>query len=284
MDDATVHLRMLARKIVDEARSRVPLRAALLAGSAGRGDADFYSDVDLLLYVDEIPSAEVLDEIREAVGGTDAFPIGEATEHVVGVDFDLDGVRSQVIFFTVEGLESHLDQLLERLEGIDSPLQKILIGLQEGLPLHGEALLESWRARVGAYPEPLRRAMIRKHWRFFPLRFYDETIAARDTEIWRMEMLVNAAFNLLGVLAGLNRLYFTKDQLKRTRRLVAGMRLAPVDLVDRLEALFRLEPSAAADELEALIEETRVLVLSELPDLELSMRFRAGARQQPWGP
>ena len=37
--EATQHLRRLARRIVAEALERVPLRAALLAGSAGRGDA-----------------------------------------------------------------------------------------------------------------------------------------------------------------------------------------------------------------------------------------------------
>jgi hypothetical protein len=37
MHEATKHLRALASRIVDEALERVPLRTALLAGSAGRG-------------------------------------------------------------------------------------------------------------------------------------------------------------------------------------------------------------------------------------------------------
>jgi predicted nucleotidyltransferase len=282
MEDATAHLRALARRIVDVTLAHVPLRAALLAGSAGRGDADFYSDIDLLLYVDEIPRGTVLDEILAEIGATDAFPFGEADEHERAVDFDLGGVRAQVAFSTVERFESHLDRLLDRLEELDSPLQKLPIGLLEGMPLHGDALLERWRARVRDYPEPLRRAMVKTHWRFFPLAYYGEAIATRDAELFRIEMLVNAAFNLLGVLAGLNRLYFARFQLKRTRRLVAGMRLAPDDLADRLEALFRLEPAAAAEELERLVEETRSLVLTELPDLELSTRYRGDARHRPW--
>jgi predicted nucleotidyltransferase len=55
MQAATEYLRRQARRIVDAALERVPLKAATLVGSAGRGDADFYSDLDLLLYVDELP-------------------------------------------------------------------------------------------------------------------------------------------------------------------------------------------------------------------------------------
>jgi hypothetical protein len=104
----------------------------------------------------------------------------------------------------------------------------------------------------------------------------------RDGELWRLDMLLDAAFNLLGVLAGLNRLYYTRFELKRTRKLGAQMKLAPPAFVDRLEVLFRLEPDAAAAELGRLIEEARALVAQELPDLELPLRFPPGATQEPW--
>jgi predicted nucleotidyltransferase len=238
MSEATEHLRALARRIVDEAVERVPLRAALLAGSAGRGDADFYSDID--------------------------------------------SVRTEVSFLTVARVEWHLDQVLDRLEEFDSPLQKVLSGLLESLPLYGEPLIERWRARVRDYPEPLQRAVIERYWNFYPLWYYGESMAARDAELWRLDMLLEAAFNLLGVLAGLNRLYFTRFQLKHVRALIAKMEFAPPRLADRLESLFRLEPDAAATELERLVEETRALVATELPDLELPLPFAPGTRQQAW--
>ena len=198
MDEATRHLRALARQIVDAALERVPLRAALLAGSAGRGDADFWSDLDLLMYVDHLPPQETLAEIRKAVGGT-------------------------------KPIAMH---------------QKALAGMLEALPLYGEELVEHW--------------------------------------LWRVDMLLQAAFNLLGVLAGLNRLYFARFELKRTRALISRMELAPPALADRLESLFRLEPAPAAAELGRLVEETRALVAQELPDVELSLEFPPSARQRPW--
>jgi predicted nucleotidyltransferase len=281
MDAASEYLRALARRIVDAAVERVPLRAAMLVGSAGRGDADFYSDIDLLLYVDELPAEEALAEIRAAVGGRNAIGRGP-TEHFRGEEFELDGVRTEVSFLTVARVEWHLDQVLDRLEEIDSPLQKVLSGMLEGLALYGEELVERWGERVRDYPEPLRRAMVERHWHFFPLWYYRASIAARDAELWRLDMLLEAAFNLLGALAGLNRLYFTRFELKRTRALIAKMELAPPDLAERLESLFRLEPEPAAAELGRLVEETRALVAAELPDVDLSLRFPPETRQPPW--
>jgi hypothetical protein len=87
-------------------------------------------------------------------------------------------------------------------------------------------------------------------------------------------VLLEAAFNLLGVLAALNRIYFARFELKGMRALVAQMKVAPPQLVERIESLFRIEPAAAAEELGRLVDETRALVAAELPDLELPLRFR----------
>jgi predicted nucleotidyltransferase len=280
--DPTEHLRQLANRLVGAALECVPLRAAMLVGSAGRGDADFYSDLDLLLYVDELPAEETLTQIRKAVGGENPSKRDEPAEDFWSEEFDVNGVRTEVSFVTVAKAEQRLDQLLTDVEEFDSPSQKILLGMLEGLPLHGDELVERWRARVRSYPEPLRRAMVERHWNFFPLWYYREAMGQRDTELWRLDMLLDGAFNLLAVLAGLNRLYFTRFELKRTRALIAKMALAPPQLADRLESLFLLEPEPAAAELSRLIDETRLLVAAELPDLELPLRFPSEARQQPW--
>jgi hypothetical protein len=213
----TEHLRGLAGRMVAAALELVPLRAAIVVGSAGRGDADFYSDLDLLLYVDELPPQHVPADIRAAVGGTNPISKGEPTEHFCGEEFEVDGVRAEVSFMTVARVEWRMDQLLDRLEEIDSPVQKVLAGMLDGLPLYGEELVARWQARIRAYPEPLRRAMVERHWDFFPLWYHGEAMAARDAELWRLDMLLEAAFNLLAVLAGLNRLYFTRAELKRMR-------------------------------------------------------------------
>ena len=267
--------------MLDSTRDLFPVRAALLVGSAASGDADLLSDLDLIAYVDELPDQSLLAQIRENVGGTDPFA-REGTEYFRGVEFSLAGIRTELSFLTVARVESHLERVFESVDEFDSPLQKVLSGLLEGFPLHGEDLIEKWRARVREYPDALRSKFIERHWKFEPLWYFDEAIARRDAELWRLDILLDAAFDLLAVLAALNRLYFARFELKRTRTFVARMAVAPPRLVERLESLFRLEPSAAATELERLVEETRELVLRELPGLDLHMRFPPGTRQRAW--
>jgi len=278
MDGATEHVRTLAARVVEAALALGPLRAALLAGSGARGDADFYSDVDLLLYVDEAPPEDRLERLREAVGGTNVVPIAPPQL----VQFDVGGVAVQVGYTTVAELEEQLDALLVRLEEVHGPNQKLLSGLVEGRPLHGEELLARWRERVSAYPDALRRSGIEHHWRFFPLWWYGPALARRDAELWRLDMLLEASFDLLGVLAALNRVYYARFQLKQLRRLVAKLELAPPGLADRLERLAHLAPADAADELGRLVVETRDLVARELPDLDLPLRRPPGTRAEPW--
>ena len=281
MDGATEHVRALARRVVDTALELGPLRGALLAGSGARGDADFYSDVDLLLYVDELPPEDRLDRLREALGGANPVPI--APPHLM--QFEVGGVAVQVGYSTVEQIDAELERALVRLEEIvGSPNQKLLSGLLEGLPLYGEELIARWRDRVAVYPAGLRRAAIEHHWRFFPLWFYDDAMAQRDSELWRLDMLLEAAFNLLGVLAALNGVYYARFELKRLRKLEAKLVLAPPALADRLESLFRLPPSEAAAELGRLVVETRELVAGELPELELPLRRPPGTQVQRWRP
>ena len=281
MDEATDHVRTLARRVVDAALELGPLRGALLAGSGARGDADFFSDVDLLLYVDELPPDGRLDRLREAVGGTN--PVWIAAPRLV--QFDVGGVAVQVGYSTVAHVNEELDTALVRLEEvIGSPNQKMLGGLIEGLPLYGEDVIAAWRERAAAYPEPLRVASIEHHWRFFPLWYYGEAMSRRDGELWRLDMLLEGAFNLLGVLTALNRVYYARFELKRLRKLVDKLALAPPQLADRLESLFRLPAEEAADELGRLVVETRELVLRELPDLELPLRRPPGEHIRPWTP
>lgn len=276
------YLQVLARRMVAAVLDRIPIEAAVLAGSAGRGNADRFSDLDILFYVDAIPTDEALGAIRGAVDGVDPVRREEPSEDFLAEEFRLSGVRTELAFFTVQPIERQLDRLLDELEDVVSPWQKLLSGIDEAMPLYGDALVARWKARLRPFPEPFRRAMIEGHWNFFALWYYGEAMAARDSELWRLDVLLDGAFNLLGALAGLNRLYFARFELKRTRELTARMPIAPPDIADRIEALFTTPPAEAATSYGALIEEARELIHRELPDLNLELPRPLACRQTQW--
>ena len=100
MTSPSEHLRGVAARIVKEIHARAPLRGALLTGSAGRGEADNYSDIDLLCYVDQIPSQQVGAAVREAIGGTKGLQRA-STDDFSSEEFDVKGIRVELSFTTV---------------------------------------------------------------------------------------------------------------------------------------------------------------------------------------
>jgi nucleotidyltransferase-like protein len=279
MNEATAHLCELAARLVGIYVRETQPRAVLLAGSAARGDADFFSDIDLIVYYDELPSSEARAAARENAGGESPLviaddPVGHVEQYLVG------GVACQVAHIRIAAFEAELEKALAG-EELDQPHQKVLSGLFEGLPLLGEELIAGWRER-SAYPDTLQRAVIQKHWSFFPLWYFRDRLNVRDAVLWRQQILLESAFNLVAVLAALNRVWFASIEFKRTRDLVAKLELVPPRLADRLEALFSSDEEAATAELESLVAETQVLLAAELPDLDLSRKRPPGSREQPW--
>lgn len=274
-------LRELAERLVAVELEHAGPAAALLTGSVSTRDADEYSDVDLILYFDvAIPDDAAIEAVRAAAGGGAAIPIGPRTELGYAIQFPVEGVQVQLAHETLAGVEADIAKVLDELE-VDTPLQKALEGLHTGIALHGAETIERLRARA-AYSEDLQRAMIEAFWRFSPLWYVADQLERRDAVVWRYEVMAQSAYNLLGVLAGLNRVWFTTFQLKRMRKLVGSFELAPPQLAERLEALFGPDAKAAVDELERLVGETRELVRERFPDLELPLARELGTRHAPF--
>jgi hypothetical protein len=281
VEDINERLRNLAQRLVALELEHTEPAAALLTGSVSTGEADEYSDIDLILYFDgKLPEDAAIDAVRLAAGGGEATPIGPRTELAYAIQFLVDGVQVQLAHETLASVESDIAKVVDELD-VDTPLQKALEGLHSGAALHGAATIERLRDRA-QYTDRLRRAMVETFWRFYPLWYVADQLERRDAVVWRYEVMAQSAYNLLGVLAGLNRIWFTTFQLKRMRKLVDSFEIAPPQLADRIETLFDPDAKAAVTELERLVGETRDLVRRHIPDLELPLVRELGTRHTPF--
>src|SRR5215475_8462753 len=148
VNDVAERLGRLAEQLVALELAHTEPAAALLTGSVSTGDADEYSDIDLILYFEgELPSDDAVDEIRTAVGGGDATPIGPRTELAYAIQFPVDGVQVQLAHETLASVEADIAKVVDELE-VDTPLQKALEGLHSGLALHGAETIERLRERA----------------------------------------------------------------------------------------------------------------------------------------
>jgi predicted nucleotidyltransferase len=278
--NAGEQLQALADRIVDVYERHVSPVAVLLAGSAGRGDADFYSDLDVLMYHETLPSRAAFESALGELGGTIVRTGFDHEDTDYDQFFELDGVQCQLAHITIPYFESELEKIVTG-ERLDTPYAKVVMGLLEGRPLRGEDLISRWCAQA-RYRDEYQRAVIERHWKIFPLWAYEDYFRSRDAPLWRQQVLLQAAFDLLAVLAALNRVYFTEFEVKRMRDVVGKLALAPPNLAERLERL--LVPDTSPAELESLVAETQALLAAHLPDVLLPpLRRAVGEKLQPWG-
>jgi hypothetical protein len=268
---ASRYLVALAEEVTAAYVALTAPRAVLLTGSAARGDSDYYSDIDLLIYYDAKPGEGALRAVGERLGVEDA-----------GGTFFLGGVECQAGLVTVAETEEWLAEVLERFVA-RTMAQKIVEGILAGRALHGADLIGRWQARAAAYPDGLARSMVEAYLQFFPLWQFPHKIATRDTALWVHQALVEAAQNVLGVLAGLNRRYYSPFQLKRAHRFTDELRLAPPNLAARIDNLLVVDQVSASADLEQLVRDTVDLIDRHIPEVDTSaVRRSLGRREQPW--
>jgi hypothetical protein len=277
---AALQLRDLAGRLAAVYRAETGADAILLTGSAATGVSDFYSDLDLIVYYRVLPPESAIAAARASVGARDAGLLAPPSEEAYGETFTVGGVPCQVVHETVAAWEQELHAVLVDHD-VDSPLQKAVAGLHEGIPLHGAELIAGWRAHA-VYPDGLARAMVERYWRFFPLWHVQGRLATRDAALWRQQVLVESALNLLGTLAGLNRVWFTTFQPKHLRAFVDQLEAAPPNLADRLESLFAASPGDAISELETLVAEVQALLRTHMPDVDADLARGPGTRECAW--
>jgi hypothetical protein len=282
MIDRNQYLLKLAKRTAEVYIANPKTKAAMVTGSVAERLCDEYSDCEMFFYYDELPSAEELRLARQQNQGSEPlWSVGSLEEGVFGESYLVNGVEFQIGHETITNWEKEISTILEEFDL--SPMMKAMSGTLIGIPLYGEPLIQQWKARIANYPDGLARRMVEHYLKFFAVWGMQEKLIRRDTTLWYHQILVESAQNILGVLSGLNRLYYTTFQFKRMSRFIMQMKIAPENLADRLEGLFHHPASVAVNELEALVRETVELVEVHMPQIDTaSAKQKLGWRQQAW--
>ncbi len=284
MTPASRYLIRLAQEIAAPYTDLPTLRAAMITGSAAKGLADRYSDIDMTMYyADELPVEEALNAIRTQLGGGPRrWFLGDRAEGSFAEAYGLHGIEVQIGHTRIDTWEETIASV-QRADDVATSAQKALEGTLACKALFGEEYIERWKAQIAVFPPELARAMVEQNLRFFALWGLEPHFRTRDATIWYHEILVETTQRLVGVLAGLNQLYFTTFQFKRQGRFIEQMKIKPDNLADRLNGLYTAELGPALTELESLVAETIALVERHMPEVDTgAAKARLGWRQEPW--
>jgi hypothetical protein len=260
----------LAKRLVGGYASLPSTRGILLTGSVAEGCADEFSDLDIIVYCDVLPSEETLDAAMRANGANERkWILGDRDEGELMEAYVIDGVECQFAHTTIDSWDRQINTVHRDLD-VKNPIQKALSGVLLGIPMSGDPLIAEYKAKAADYPEALARKMVEVHLQsIVPFWVIEDRLAQRDTLLWRTEMVVQAVQNLLGVLAGLNRLYYTTFQFKRMGLFIEQMAIKPPDLQTRIDGLLR-DVDNASGPLRQLVSRTVDLVEQHMPEVDTS--------------
>ncbi|MBV8715137.1 MAG: hypothetical protein JOZ65_08720 [Chloroflexi bacterium] len=230
-----------------------------------------------------IPNDAQLGAVRAGLAPTAYREVFPRNDHACAEAYRLGGIEVEFAHFEVDETERRLaDALFGRDPG--STQYKAVMGILRGRPLHGADLIEQWQARCAEVPDVLARSMVEHYLRqTMPLWYFASALERRDATLWVQQTLATNALNVLGILAGLNRRFYSTFQFKRMRHFVGSLPIVPPNLADRLEAIVSGDTQHGIEVLEELMRESLELVELHLPEANTSeLRHPPGARQQPW--
>jgi hypothetical protein len=284
MNEDSQYLLGLAQSNAQIYTTHPHIRAIIVSGSVAEGLSDRYSDIDTILYYEQLPTKETLQQAFEHNQGNRYRLLGEQAGEALLESYEVHGVECQFAHTTIAAWEQEMALVLEQLE-VATPLQKALAGMLDALPLYGEPLFRQWQARIVNYPDALAQAMVKHYLAFFPLWALQQRFATRDALLWQYQAIVEAEQHILGILAGLNRLYYTTFQFKRMRHLIGQMHIVPSDLASRLDGILQTPTPEALVQLVKLIRETVALVEQHMPQIDTSSIQRLlNLQEKPWEP
>ena len=262
----SARLLAVAERLADEYRKDAGVVAVLVAGSAGSGEADEMSDLDLVVLWRHAPSDDARRAPIEAVDG-EIEDIAPFEEEEWAESFAVGDVHVGTSMFLADTVDQYLDALLLRADPTDNA-QILVAAVQHALVLHGEALVADWRERAATYPEALARAVAAESLQWQGGWGSAVAFAARGDLISLGSVVDPAIRALLRLLLALNRRYLAHPRFKRWRTLVRGLGISPSHIEQRLDVVLGADPQVAVLELQFLLEEAVSLAERELPGID----------------
>ncbi|MGN6031383.1 MAG: hypothetical protein ACTHQE_06930 [Thermomicrobiales bacterium] len=264
--DANTRLLTFAAELAPMYQQHPAIAGALLVGSAARGWADAWSDIELLFVVTEPLSLVDRSAIAQRAGLTSRRVFGAAEG--LGIEEE-DGVfrgTKADLAFTPERMQALLDDVTVRAS-LSPKKHAIVAGIRDGQVLHADVALTVWKEQATVYPARLRRDMIENNLIFGPHRFL-EMLAARQDLLLLNDILVRIGRALVNIVFALNSTFAVSDMGKWAFRALAPLPLHPTHFVERLSIMFTASPGRAVGEAGDLITEILDLVQHHVPAID----------------
>ncbi|MHC5038462.1 MAG: hypothetical protein ACYTHM_14210 [Planctomycetota bacterium] len=263
-----------ARELAEFYSPNEQVKMIVLGGSPTKGLSDAYSDLDMVVYWDpfDLPWLEAVP--LRTVGADRKFFRKTHEEGVYLESYYFGPLKADFGHVSVALWEKWTDAVLVHHE-LSPPVQKSIAGFLASEPLYGEDLIRTWKARLAEYPEALAPKMVKAHLGFFQQGVLTHQALDRGDVLFFVDGLCQMLKKVLGILAGLNRVYFCPEEPRWVAQELDAMAIKPKDAWPRMREILEGDPAKAPALLDALLLEVMDLVEAHMPEIDLS-RLRRG--------
>jgi hypothetical protein len=245
------------------------VKMIVLGGSPSRDLADRYSDLDIIVYWD-ILDREWIEEGPLRSLDCERRSIMKNSETDICLEsWFFDTLKVDFGHVTMAVWEEMTGEVLEKL-GTDSGLQKSIQGFLDSIVLYGEQIAGEWKTRLAAYPDGLAEKMVEANLKLYVKGCLLNQGWKRGEYLFFYEGLSTMFRRLLGILAGVNRVYFTLDEPRWMESELERMPLKPPDTWKRMKRALATGGEEADSILESLIDQTVALTKEYLPGADIS--------------
>ncbi len=262
------------------------IEMAVLSGSPPKGLSDEFSDLDVIVFWNEIDvewlEADPLRDVdceRKYFRRMGELDIYLESQYFGALKVDFGHVRLALWKETVDDVLEHFDTDPSNLDS--------LAGFSTALPLYGDEKVAEWKERIAAYPDELAKKIVRSARRFYVPGYLVNQAHGRGEALAYQDGICRMLKNLLSILAGLNRVYFSTDEPRWVEYYLDKMPIKPDGTWERMKAVLAGDGADAVAILEGLMEEVLDLIEEHMPEFKDGYRGRwrgmtvAGRRDKP---
>jgi hypothetical protein len=243
------------------------IKAIVIAGSVARDYADEYSDIEIPIFWDPLPSDATRNKIVSALNAEFLYTYdGPAHEDQLLID----GVQVDLWDVSTAHQEEILDAVLHK-HRFDLGTLNALDTIRSCIPLYGHEIVRKWKLRAQEYPDELAEKIIQEHIASFSIgELFTSAQRNNPTAFYsRLSFLQQEAFLVLLVL---NRRYF--PAFKWIYRVLESIQIKPEEIEHRFRKAYKAPYMEAIADTKSMLEETVHLVERQFPKMEMALVYR----------
>jgi hypothetical protein len=252
-----------------------------VGGSTARRAADSLSDLDLVMYWQPIDFAWFATPPLQPAGATRITCMTQVTDNLFLEQYVIATAKIDIAHIALSWWEQLVADVLDHIDTTPAN-QDMLAGFLQAHVLYGEDRYTSLRTRIAAYPDTLAHQMVQKHLWFGSRRLFEQQGLLRGDVLTFYDTLCRVIKNVVGVLAGLNRVYLSTEHPKRVMEVLHQLPLSPAHAAERVQALLEMDRTEVPAALASLVEEVLTLVEQQMPEVDTgAARYRFSFLMEP---